>query len=420
MSSSRIKSVVIGGGIIGLSTAYFLAKNGAEVVLLEKNKLGQGCSFANAGWLTPCFAMPLPMPGMLLRSFKWLANPNSPLYIKPSLNPDLVAWLFKFLKSMNQKQALSAIEAMIQLSQRSLQLYQELDRNFPNRIGFSRKGLLMVAKSHQGLQDIYEELQLGSKFGIEGKTLNSNDCVDLEPSLKPDLLGGVHFINEAHAEPYSTIELLAELCRQQGVQILEGSEFLNWQVSLDRVQSIEYSLLGKISHEKVDALILCTGSWSKSLSKKLGLYLPIFGGKGYSMNVLKMPQNPSIPIMYLEKKIAITPRLHGTRIAGTLELVDEDFSITQRRVNNIRKGVSEILHITSENPIENLWAGLRPCTPDGVPMIGSHKLAKNLFIGVGHQMLGFQTGIGSGELLSRLVTGGSLSKTEQVYAPNRF
>ncbi len=198
--------IIIGGGIIGVSTAYFLAKQNLKVLVLEKNKIGQGCSYGNAGWLTPCFAMPLPMPGMFLKSIKWLLDSNSPLYIKPSLHPDLIFWLLRFLKSMNQKQATRSIEALVQLSQRSLILTKELTEKPPHPTFFQQKGLMMLATSPEGLNDIYLEQKLMSALGVESEKLSTEQCIQREGLLNPNrIIGGVHFLNEATAEPYETV-----------------------------------------------------------------------------------------------------------------------------------------------------------------------------------------------------------------------
>ncbi|RYZ87918.1 MAG: FAD-dependent oxidoreductase, partial [Proteobacteria bacterium] len=167
-------------------------------------------------------------------------------------------------------------------------------------------------------------------------------------------------------------------------------------------------------------VIMATGSWSKDLAQKLRLRVPILGGKGYALIVPPLEVQPQHPMMLVEKKIAITPRKNSLRIAGTLELVDQDFSITHRRVEAIKKGAREFLDLPAELKVEELWAGLRPCTPDGVPLIGYHNKITNLMMAVGHQMLGLQSGTGTGLLVADLVEGKTPFVDMKVLDANRF
>ncbi len=433
--------IIIGAGIIGVSSAYFLAKSGKKVLVIDQNKVGHGCSYQNAGWMTPCFAMPLPMPGMLLKSFKWLLNPNSPLYIKPSLHPDLISWLARFLLSMTEAKSLAAIEALVSISQRSLTLYKELIPAAPSPTHFSQKGLLMVATSQEGLNDIHTELHLGERFGILGKKLTGSECLATEPLLRPNIIGGVHFLNEASAEPYETVRHLQKISQDIGVEYLEFAKLVHLESKRINSSQCEYSAsieflsqeskpvteenpLEESSLRRVklssSQVLLTTGSWSKSLGKKWGVNLPVFGGKGYSMHSEDVEFPLSYPIMYLEKKIALTPRQNGFRLAGTLELVDQDFSMTSRRVKNIIHGTKEILRTREPFTTTPPWVGLRPCTPDGLPMMGELSRSPGLYVSLGHQMLGFQSGLGSGEFISQVMNQNNTESIYKIFNPNRF
>lgn len=415
MQNKEVDILVIGAGIIGTSIGAELSRRGAKVCVLDQGSLGKGCSYGNAGWMTPCFAMPLPMPGMLLKSMKWLLNPEGPLYIKPSLSLDLASWLFQFLKAMNETQARRAVEALVVLSQKSLTEYQKLGEKYPE-IHFQQKGLLMVSKTSEGVAAAVEELNYVKDLGVPGKVLSPEEIQHMEPSLKFPLLGGVYFQNEAMGEPFRIVQALGKEIRSHGGEILENCEMLDLEISQGRVQSVRTSR-GTI---RAKTVVVATGSWSKSLARLLRLRIPILGGKGYAMIVPPLEKQPEYPLMLVEKKIAITPREGSLRIAGTLELVDQDFSITQRRVENIKKGAREFLYIPEELHVQELWAGLRPCTPDGVPLIGFHQNISNLMLAVGHQMLGLQSGTGTGLLVSDLIEGKTPFVDTRVLNPNRF
>lgn len=415
MQKKEVDILVIGAGIIGTSVGAELSRRGAKVCVIDKGITGKGCSYGNAGWMTPCFAMPLPMPGMLLKSMKWLLDPASPLYIKPSLSLDLASWLLHFMKAMNASQAQRAVEALVVLSQKSLAEYEKLGQLYPE-IRFQQKGLLMVSRTSAGVRSAVEELNYVKDLGVPGKMLTSDEILAMEPALKEPLLGGVYFSHEAMAEPFLVVQALASEIKKHGGEIIENCEMQDLVVEGSKVTKVVTSQ-GEIHAKQV---VIATGSWSKSLAKLLRLRIPILGGKGYAMIVPPLVKQPQYPIMLVEKKIAITPRAESLRIAGTLELVDQDFSITQRRVENMKKGAREFLHIPDELQVQELWAGLRPCTPDGVPLIGYHKDISNLILAVGHQMLGLQSGAGTGLLVADLTEGKTPFVDLKVLDANRF
>ena len=407
--------IVIGGGIIGLSAAVELAEKGTAVLVLEKGKVGYGCSYGNAGWLTPCFAMPLPMPGLFFKSIKWLLDPEGPLYIKPSLDPLLARWLTRFMLSMTEKQTQSAIEALVTLSQVSLQKYYQLGKEFPE-IGYEGKGLLMVAQTQSGVRAAKEEMDRVAGLDVPGQLLNIDEVRNLEPSVTGSIQGGVYFPKEAHAEPLKVVQALAAKARNMGVRIEEDADVTDFILENKMIQSLQTSK----GEFKASNYVLATGSWSTELAKKLRLQVPILGGKGYSMIIEPLLIQPKIPMMLIEKKIAITPRAGSLRIAGTLELVNQDFSITERRVQAIIRGSREFLQVPEKVEIKELWRGLRPCTPDGVPLIGFSKKVNNLMLACGHQMLGLQSGYGTGQLVAELMLKGRSDLNRAVYNPDRF
>lgn len=414
-SYKKVDHLIVGGGIIGASIAAELASRGAHVTLIEKNTIGYGCSYGNAGWMTPCFAMPLPMPGMMFKSMKWLLNPEGPLYIKPSLSPLLLEWLTRFLFSMTEAKAQKSIEGLVQLSQESLKIYTELAREYPE-INFEQKGLLMVAQSQSGLNAAIDELERVLPLGVSGRKMNGQEIIKFEPSITGQTLGGVYFDGEAHGEPLQIVKAMIAKAKKYGAHIIEHCEYLSHETMNNQV-SLVNTTHGLF---QVDSLIMATGSWSTELAKKLSLNIPILGGKGYALISEPLPNQPVHPLMLIEKKIAVTPRNGSIRIAGTLELVDQDFSITQRRVNAIVKGAKEYLTLPENFQIRELWRGLRPCTPDGVPLIGSHPQQKNLFLACGHQMLGLQSGSGTGKLIADLVEGKQSQLDSDIYRVDRF
>lgn len=415
MQKKEVDILIVGAGIIGTSIGAELSRRGAKVCVIDKGDVGKGCSYGNAGWMTPCFSMPLPMPGMFLKSVKWLLNPESPLYIKPSFSKDLAHWLWTFMGAMNEKQARSAVEALVVLSQKSLTEYGKLGKKYP-AMHFEQKGLLMVSRTKEGVAAANEELDYVRQVGVTGKSMNGDEILAMEPAFRAPMLGGVYFDGEAMAEPLQTVLAMAQEIRANGGEIIENCELQDLVIGQGKVEKVVTSQ-GEFTAKQV---IMATGGWSKDLARMMRLRVPILGGKGYAMIVPKLEKQPQYPIMVIEKKLAITPRHDSLRIAGTLELVDQDFSITQRRVETMKRGAREFLHLPENLEIKELWAGLRPCTPDGVPLVGYHKNISNLVVAVGHQMLGLQSGAGTGLLVADLVEGKKPFVDMKVLDANRF
>ena len=407
--------IVIGGGVIGTACAYELSSRGVKVLVVDKGDIGFGCSYGNAGWMTPCFAMPLPMPGQFLKALGWLMDPESPLYIKPALDPLLFRWITRFLLSMRKDLMLQSVAALTEISKFSLEAYQQLAIQQP-AIQFQKKGLLMATKTQAGLDAAAEEMELVSRHGISGRLLNSADVKNLEPALIAELLGGVYFPNEAHAEPLEVVRAFARGAELNGAELKANVDVKNIIVEGNQIKELSTS----IGVLQADQYILATGSWSTELGKTLNLNIPVMGGKGYAMILPPIHPMPQIPLMLVEKKIAVTPRSGSLRIAGTLELVNQDFSITQKRVDAIMRGAREFLNLPEVPQVQEVWKGLRPCTPDGVPVIGRSKSIQNLVISTGHQMLGLQSAPGSARLASDIVIGATPSFNPHPFRVERF
>lgn len=391
--------LVIGGGIIGTSVARELQAAGRKVLLVDRGSIGAGCSYGNAGWITPCFAMPLPQPGMFFKSIGWLLDNESPLHIQPQFNPVLFRWLWHFMRSMNQKKMRESVAVLADLSKYSLNFYQELSTRSKPTMSFEKRGLLLVSANQAGLDHAKLEMELMQERGILGEFLSQDALLAKEPSLKNIVKGGVYFSEEAQVEPFATTTAMAEEFERLGGRTLLNAEVYDFEVEQGRIKKV-FTTRGVFS---ADLIVMATGSWSKEVMKRLQIHLPILGGKGYSMIVDKGEHKPQHPIMIVERKIAVTPRADSIRLAGTLELVDQDLSISPVRLNAIYKGAKEYLHLSEDSGPREIWRGLRPCTPDGVPVIGPSQKLSNLFYCTGHQLLGLQSAPGSARLLADLV-----------------
>jgi D-amino-acid dehydrogenase len=416
-SAHKVDALVIGAGIIGMTTALELQKQGRQVVVIDRlAEVGMGCSYGNAGWITPCFAMPLPQPGMFWKSIGWLLNPDSPLYIKPEPSWLLMRWMTSFLFAMNQKRLLESVAVLTDISKYSLEFYKQLSLSAPQTFGFEQKGLLLVSANQNGLAAAENEMKLMGDRGIPGRRLSGEETLALEPSLRSIVKGGVYFPTEAHAEPLATVRAVADEFQRLGGRILPRTEVYDFEMSGDRIAKV-MTTRGAFNAETV---VLSMGTWSRVIARRLQVSVPLLGGKGYSMITTSFETKPVHPVMIVERKIAITPRADSVRMAGTMEIVDQDEGITSRRVNAIINGTKEYMKTSPEVEVSEVWRGLRPCTPDGVPMVGYSKKWSNLFYNVGHQMLGLQSAPGSARLAADLVMRRSTYTDARPFRPERF
>jgi D-amino-acid dehydrogenase len=408
--------LIVGGGVIGLASAYELSRAGVKVVLIDKSDPGYGCSYGNAGWITPCFSMPLPMPGMLIKSIGWLTDPESPLYIKPELSWTLFRWLLRFLLSMNRKQMLASVDALTAISKQSLHLYKELAAKTDMPFSFEQKGLFMVAQSDEGYKYAKTEMELVARSGIPGKLMGEEEARAFEPALTQRIKGGVFFNEEAHAEPLQVSKTLAHEAQKLGCQILSKAEVIDFQLGPKGIASARTTRGVFVA----DQFVLATGSWSPRIAQTLALRVPVLGGKGYAIITDPLTPNPQRPMMLVEKKVAVTPRDGTLRLAGTLELVNQDETFTTRRVEAIVRGAREFLNVPETIRYHEIWRGLRPCTPDGVPIIGRTARYPNLILATGHQMLGLQSATGSGKLVADIALGRTPDVDPYAFRATRF
>lgn len=408
--------LIVGGGVIGVAAALELARRGVRVAVAERDEIGRGCSYGNAGWLTPSLATPLPGPGVLGKALRWMLDPESPLYIKPSPNLELLRWLARFALSTGRRRFERGAEALVSLSRWSLDAYAALDRELGGALGFARRGLVVVAQSRQGRDYATEEVELVSRFGIRGEVLDAAAIREREPAIRGPVAGGAFFPDEAHVEPYDTVRAMAASAEKLGAVFLARTEVFGFELSAGRLGGVR-TTRGPL---RADLYVLAAGAWSMSLARELGLRLPVLGGKGYALVVRPFTDAPQRPVKLVERRIAITPRRDSVRLSGTLELVDGDFGISPRRLEAILRGSREVLSLPERPEIVEVWRGLRPCTPDGLPVIGFAPGYPNLLLATGHQMLGLHTGPATGRLVANLLTGTAPEFDPAPFRADRF
>ncbi|KYG72403.1 NAD(P)/FAD-dependent oxidoreductase [Roseivirga echinicomitans] len=412
------KVIVIGAGIVGLSTAYFLRKQGVEVTVIDNTDGSSNCSTGNAGYVAPSHLIPLASPGIISQGIKWMFNPESPFYIKPRLNRDLIKWGLLFKKSATAIKSKGAAQVLYDLTVQSQNLYEKIMGEEGIEAGYKKSGLLMICKTESALHHEIELVELAKSFGLEAEVLSRTETETMEPSVQYNMVGSVYFGCDAWMTPNVFMGEFKQKLEQIGVKFQYNTQLDRIIHKAGKIDKIITSN-GELS---ADEYVLSAGSWSPTLMKQLKVDIPLQAGKGYSFTLPTPVVMPKLPSILTEGRVATTPMMHGLRIAGTMEIAGTGLNINERRVQGIIKSVKEFMPQFEEQDFSQIetWAGLRPCTPDGLPYIGRTKKYKNLLVGTGHAMLGFTLGPITGHMLSEEILGRKPSIVSPLLDVERF
>ncbi|MDR7415786.1 MAG: FAD-dependent oxidoreductase [Armatimonadota bacterium] len=408
-------AVVVGGGAVGLCCACALAREGMRVLLLERKRPGAGASWGNAGLVAPSRSVPLAEPGIVRRGLRWMLDPTSPLYVPLRADVGLIQWLWRFRKFSTAAHLRRSLPLLVGLQRWSLRLYRELEGRGLD-FGFRTSGTLAVFQSSRELASFLGEVDLLRSHGIPAEVLGPDAALQREPLLRPQLAGAVYFPEDAYLDPARLVESLAAYAGELGVEIRNGAAGQRlWRRG------------GEVSVEVGDSflhpatVVVAAGAWSAPLLRTAGVRIPVLPAKGYAIT-LPHAAPPGRPLMLSEARVAVTP-LRGpggearVRLAGTLELGVAEEGINHRRVLAIRRAASRYLDLDPSGG--EVWAGLRPCTPDGLPVVGRPRGFRNLVVATGHGTLGISLAPVTGELVASLVAGRPLQELDPL-SPDRF
>ncbi|SFB86595.1 D-amino-acid dehydrogenase [Algibacter lectus] len=408
--------IVIGGGIIGLCSAYYLQKEGHQVTVIDKSDFTSGASFVNAGYITPSHFIPLAAPGMITKGIKWMFNSESPFYVKPRLDLDFLKWTWAFKKSATAAKVEQSIKPIKDINLFSRDLYETMKKSTDFNFHYEQKGLLMCYKSDEVGEEEWEIGERGIKEGLKVENLSSEAANKLEPKAGLNVKGAVYYHSDAHMTPNHFMPEMINYLKSEGVVFFPNEKVLDIEMSNESISKV-------ITDKQVltcDEVVLAAGSWSPLMTKKLGLKIPIQAGKGYRINVNR-ETNISIPAILCEAKVAVTPMDGFTRFAGTMEVAGINHSINPNRVNAIAKAAKSYYNNLEISENEKMYAscGLRPCSPDGLPYIGKSSKCKNLTIATGHAMMGWSLGPATGKLVSEIISNKKTALDLSPFHPDR-
>jgi D-amino-acid dehydrogenase len=405
---------VIGGGAVGISAAFELARRGASVAVLERGpELAWGCSAGNAGIVGPSHVLPLANPAAVRDGLRWLARPDSPFYVRPS--PAVIPWLSRFAVAAAPGRVRRSRSVLRPLAIHSAALHASL-ASAGLDAGYRRAGLLNVFNDEKAFSDACREARADELDGIAHQVLTAEELRAAGPPLAGPVAGAILYPDEAYCDPKRFVSAVASQADDLGVVTRTGVEVLELRRRGSRIDSL-WTTAGDMT---VGELVVAAGVWSPRFGSMLGVELPIEAGKGYHVDVPAAAGDPELPIWLHEDRVVITPLGERVRFAGTLELSGLDQEVSRRRVDAIGAAVARHLPDLAARSAVDVWRGLRPCTPDGLPVIGRPVAVDNVTLATGHGMWGLQLAPVSAQLVAQLIAGEAPAHDLTPLRPDRF
>lgn len=413
-----MKAIIIGGGIVGLSSAYYLQKSGWDVTVIDRDDLTDNCSYGNLGMIVPSHFVPLAAPGMISQGIRWMFNKRSPFYVKPSLNADLISWGLKFIKSATPAKVEYAAAFLRDINLLSKQLYEDLATQPGFNFALEKKGILMYYKTEKVAEEEIHLAHTARQLGLDAVALSQSEVQALEPETKLDILGAVHYRSDAHLYPNKVMPQMIQHLKNAGVTFQLNQPVKKIIVSNGTIKKV---VTTKGEYE-ADITVMAAGSWLPELTKMAGISVPLMPGKGYSFTYDNPQKKLNIPAILCEARVAITPMDGRMRYGGTMEIAPVNKQINIHRVEGIVRSIPQYFpEIQLEVPdVSKIWYGFRPCTPDGLPYIGNTSKIPNLFIAGGHVMSGMSLGPATGKIIADLANQKPTNIDISAFNPTRF
>jgi D-amino-acid dehydrogenase len=415
---TRSNVIIVGGGAIGLCSAYYLLQAGIKATVIDKGEMGHGSSLHNAGYISPSHFVPLAAPGIIAQGLKWMLDPVSPFYVKPRFDPAFMSWAWKFRKSCTHANVKRSAPLLRDLSNASSALFEEMSRLPGMDFEFTKNGLLILFRTEKGRETMMEESELAHKLGVGSLFLERQDVQKLVPETEVRAAGALYFPHDRHVTPAKFVASLTRHLEEKGVTLLPQTTVTAFATSGKSVTAVRT----KENEIAADYVVIAGGAWSPGIVSRLGLSLPVQAGKGYSVTIPRPDKKPLIPMILSEARVALTPMGDTFRAAGTMEIAGIDLSINQRRVHAILAAIPEYIGGFVPDDFLNgqVWAGLRPVSPDGVPFIGPFRKYPNVIAATGHAMLGITLAHVTGKIVSDCIHGADTGYPMKQLSPDRF
>lgn len=395
--------MVIGAGAVGLASAYYLRKAGCEVTVVDPAPLASKASGHNAGWLIPSMSTPVPAPGMMGQALRWMMRSDSPLYVTPSLKPSFIGFMLRMLRACTEARFREGSAVLASLSSGSLALFDELAADGV-RFESHQDPLTMLFTDPHKVEVRVDELELIADQlpGFSWRRLDPTELRRHHPTLSDRVVAGIESHGDRSVDPASLVHGLADACRRDGVELRLGE-------AAQLEEQDDGRTVVRVGEQRLvaDQIVVAAGAWSNEVLAGIGERIPLQAGKGYGYDLPVVSGGPTRPLYLAEAKVAVTPLDHKVRLAGTMGFGGIDESIKPRRAGGILTGTRAYFDDWPDvTGAPEPWAGLRPMTPDGVPVIGPLAKHPDVLVATGHVMLGISLAPVTGRLIAELATGG--------------
>ena len=398
--------VILGAGVIGVTTAWYLAQDGHQVTVIDRQPgAALETSFANAGEISPGYSAPWAGPGVPVKAIKWLMMAHPPLIVGPRPDPDKIRWIGQMLANCNARAYAVNKARMVRLAEYSRDCLTELRAATGIRFDDRQQGTLQLFRTQKQVDAAGKDIAVLRDGGVPYEVLDRDGCIALEPGLaaaRERIAGGLRLPRDETGDCFIFTQTLAARAAAAGVQFRYG-------VTIERIEAEGGRVTGIRTDAGLvrgDAYVLALGSHSPILARPLGLRLPVYPVKGYSITlpILDPARAPQSTIMDETHKIAITRLGDRIRVGGMAEVAGYDLTLHERRRGALVHSVEDLFGGAGDQARATFWTGLRPMTPDGTPLVGATPLA-NLFLNTGHGTLGWTMAAGSGRVVADLVAG---------------
>lgn len=408
-----MKALVLGSGVVGLMSAWYLQQAGYQVTVVDRqSKAGEETSFANAGQISYGYSSPWAAPGIPQKAVRWLLEEHAPLKVKPSLDPQLVKWATQMLSNCQLDRYKINKSRMLGIANHSRECLIALRDKHNIEYQGRQKGTLQIFRNEKQLDAVEKDIALLEQSGTRYQRMTVEDCIKQEPGLAAvshKLTGGLYLPDDETGDCYLFCQQMTELAKAHGVTFMFDTEVKNVKREGTRIVSVVTDK-GEL---EADAYVVAMGSYSTRFMADLGLSIPVYPVKGYSLTVpiTDETQAPTSTVMDETYKVALTRFDDRIRVAGTAELAGFDPSIPEKRKATISMVVKDLFPNSGDFDKAEFWTGFRPMTPDGTPLIGKTPFS-NLFTNTGHGTLGWTMACGSGHLLAQIIGNNITSNVE--------
>ncbi len=412
-------TIIIGAGVVGVCSAYYLAKRGHKVTIIERDRIESGASKGNAG-IIALGHPPLPRPGLVWKTIKWMLDGGSPLYVPPRLDFGLFSWMWNFRKACTASHFERCMKILADYGWETGKCWDAIVENEKIDCEYRKTGWLDVFRTNEGMQHGMLEADLLRKYGFNVEVIGGDELRKREPAMRDEVVGAAHYTDSRIASPGKFVTHLADRIQDLGVEVRTETEVMKINIDGGAGGKFKSVTCSDGETRAADTLVLAAGVWTDPLSRELGVKMPMQAGKGYHVNLTAPEPCVSTACVLNETYVAVTPMNGCLRLAGTVELSGTNHMLRPKRIEMLSVGAKDYLRNIDKTKIITRWCGLRPCTADGLPVIDWAPRIENVFIATGHAKYGFAYGPITGRLVSECILDGKSSLDLSPMKADRF